>query len=179
MRLIIKEDGAYEDERERIREERQRCKDLNVSYHFEQSEGRTPNQYKAGQPKKEIDWEVVKKLCIMQCTIEEIADFLDMTPDTLEAATKELWGVTPSVAFKPWRGTGRCSMRRKQWKLADTNASMAIWLGKQYLDQKDTYENNNNHIVFQVQQYSDKPIEPWKSKEEPSVDSNTDSELHP
>ena len=31
-----------------------------------------------------------------------------------------------------------------QWQLAAKNASMAIWLGKQYLDQKDIVEQNIN-----------------------------------
>ena len=32
------------------------------------------------------------------------------------------------------------SLRRKQFKLADANASMAIFLGKNYLQQKDSHE---------------------------------------
>lgn len=35
-------------------------------------------------------------------------------------------------------------MRRSQWRLAEKNANMAIWLGKQYLDQKDIVEQNIN-----------------------------------
>lgn len=29
------------------------------------------------------------------------------------------------------------SLRRSQFRIAETNATMAIWLGKQYLGQKD------------------------------------------
>lgn len=35
---------------------------------------------------------------------------------------------------------GKASLRRTQYKLAERNAAMAIWLGKQYLGQKDRRE---------------------------------------
>ena len=35
------------------------------------------------RPKKEIDWEIVRKLCAMQCTGEEIASFIDVDYDAL------------------------------------------------------------------------------------------------
>ena len=34
-------------------------------------------------------------------------------------------------------------MRRSQFRLAEKNATMAIWLGKQYLGQKDTVDEEN------------------------------------
>ena len=36
------------------------------------------------------------------------------------------------------------------WRLAEKNASMAIWLGKQYLDQKDVVEQNINTECVKV-----------------------------
>jgi hypothetical protein len=36
------------------------------------------------------------------------------------------------------RGTGLISLRRSQFQLAQKNAAMAIFLGKNYLGQKDT-----------------------------------------
>ena len=35
---------------------------------------------------------------------------------------------------------GKISLRRKQWQLAEKSASMAIWLGKQYLGQRDNVD---------------------------------------
>lgn len=32
------------------------------------------------------------------------------------------------------------ALRRAQWRLAERNAAMAIWLGKQYLGQRDIVE---------------------------------------
>ena len=33
--------------------------------------------------------------------------------------------------------SGKASLRRNQFKLSETNAAMAIWLGKQYLGQRE------------------------------------------
>lgn len=41
------------------------------------------------------------------------------------------------AAWESGRANGKVSLRRKQWKLADNNAGMAIFLGKQYLGQSD------------------------------------------
>ena len=45
-----------------------------------------------------------------------------------------------SEIFKEKRGLGKISLRRNQWRLAEKSATMAIWLGKQYLGQKDQVE---------------------------------------
>lgn len=45
-----------------------------------------------------------------------------------------------SEVFRQKREMGKMSLRRKQWKLADTSASMAIFLGKNYLGQTDQVE---------------------------------------
>ena len=36
------------------------------------------------------------------------------------------------------------ALRRSQWKMAERNATMAIWLGKQYLGQKDVVEQKSD-----------------------------------
>ena len=48
--------------------------------------------------------------------------------------------MTFSDAYKNKSQLGKSSLRRAQFKLAEKNATMAIWLGKQYLDQKDVVE---------------------------------------
>ena len=45
-----------------------------------------------------------------------------------------------SEVLKDKRGLGKISLRRSQWRLAEKSATMAIWLGKQYLGQKDQVE---------------------------------------
>ena len=87
-----------------------------------------------------IDKKQFENLCGLQCTINEICDFFDVEDDTLNSWCKKTYGTTFSEVFKLKRGKGQISLRRMQWKLAEKNAAMAIFLGKQYLGQKDKIE---------------------------------------
>lgn len=96
------------------------------------------------RPKKEIDWETVRKLCAMQCTGEEIASFLNMNYDTLQRAVKREFNMSFADYFKKHSANGKISLRRKQYEVATSgNVPMLIWLGKQYLDQKDKQSNEH------------------------------------
>lgn len=63
-----------------------------------------------------------------------------MTDKTLDSWCKRTYHASFSEIFKQKRGLGKISLRRHQWRLAEKNANMAIWLGKQYLEQKDQPE---------------------------------------
>lgn len=99
---------------------------------------------KGGRPKKEIKQNEFEKLCGLQCTKEEICAFFEITDKTLDRWCKETYRRGFSDVFREKRGLGRISLRRKQWKLADKSATMAIFLGKQYLDQTDKVEYSDN-----------------------------------
>ena len=90
-----------------------------------------------GRPRKEIDMKQFENLCALQCTLEEICGWFGITDKTLDSWCKRTYGALFSEVFRQKRGAGRISLRRSQWKLAEKNANMAIWLGKQYLDQTD------------------------------------------
>lgn len=91
-----------------------------------------------GRPRKEIDKIQFEKLCGLQCRIEEVCGFFDVCADTLEEWCKRTYGESFSKVFAKKRGTGKIALRRSQWRLAEKSATMAIWLGKQYLGQRDT-----------------------------------------
>ena len=93
------------------------------------------------RPKKEIDKKQFENLCGLQCTKEEICAWFDITDKTLDAWCKRTYRQSFSVIFAQKRGKGKISLRRSQFRLAEKNANMAIWLGKQYLDQKDKVED--------------------------------------
>lgn len=105
-----------------------------------------------GRPMKQIDKVQFEKLCALQCTEEEICGFLDVTDKTLEKWCQKEYKAHFSEVFRQKRGVGKVSLRRSQWRLAEKNANMAIWLGKQYLGQKDmptqdsTTEAQNNDV---------------------------------
>ena len=89
------------------------------------------------RPLKEISQKDFEKLCGLQCTKEEICGFFDVTDKTLERWCKRIYKQGFSEVFKQKRGAGKISLRRNQFELAKKNANMAIWLGKQYLDQRE------------------------------------------
>ena len=96
-----------------------------------------------GRPRKEINESEFAKLCGLQCTLVEIADFFDCSEDTIQNWVKENYAddngnpMTFSAIYKRLSAGGKRSLRRYQFDLAKTNATMAIWLGKQWLNQTD------------------------------------------
>ena len=93
-----------------------------------------------GRPLKEIDPRKFEKLCEMQCTEKEIAAFFDVSEDTILRWCRRTYGAKFADVFADKRQLGKISLRRSQWKLAQNDTKMAIWLGKQYLDQTDKRE---------------------------------------
>ena len=92
------------------------------------------------RPKKKIDYTAVEKLASIHCTQEEIANFLDISVRTLQRDAEFC------RIYKKGQETGKMTLRRYQFKLAEKNTSMAIWLGKQYLGQKEKIEYTDDNI---------------------------------
>lgn len=92
------------------------------------------------RPRLEIDSEQFKKLCAIQCTLGEIASWFKCSEDTVERWCKREFGKGFAESFKTYSADGKISLRRTQFKMAEHNVSMAIWLGKQYLGQRDVVE---------------------------------------
>lgn len=111
---------------------------------------------KMGRPKIQIDKDKFEKLCGLQCTLIEIACFFDCSEDTIENWCKKTYNKTFSDVFDIKRCHGKMSLRRTQWKMAETNPTMAIFLGKQYLGQSDRQE-------VKVQQNDDDSIKEMES----------------
>ena len=108
--------------------------------------GDTPAQDRIN--KKEFE-----NLCGIQCTLEEVCSFFDVEDDTLNSWCKKTYGCTFSEVFKKKRGIGKISLRRTQWQLAQKDKTMAIWLGKQYLGQRDVIEEKheiNNGVLTEL-----------------------------
>lgn len=92
---------------------------------------------KVGRPKKKIDQTEFEKLCGLQCTRQEIADFFDVDVTTLYRWCKETYNESFETISKKKASYGKISLRRTQFELSKKSANMAIWLGKQLLDQED------------------------------------------
>jgi hypothetical protein len=85
------------------------------------------------RPLKIVDPEQVRVLASIGCPVADIARVLDCSAKTLERRfMKEM---------EQGRANRNVSLRRKQFELAMAgNTTMLIWLGKQYLGQKDKHE---------------------------------------
>lgn len=90
-----------------------------------------PTKKKMGRPRAKIDLVLAHKLSTIQCTIAEISAILDIPEGTLKARPDF------TTIHKKGLEEGKMSLRRIQYKLAEKSAAMAIFLGKQYLGQRD------------------------------------------
>jgi len=91
-------------------------------------------KFDTGRPEKIIDYETVEKLAGIMATQEEIGCYLDISTRTL-LRDEEFCHI-----YKRGLEKGKMSLRRKQYQMSETNPTMAIWLGKQYLGQRDKSE---------------------------------------
>ena len=92
-----------------------------------------PQANKVGRPKIEIDLEVVEKLAQRHCTYQEIADWFNVSVSKLDHDPEFI------QTYKKGLSVGKRSLRKWQFEAASKgNITMLIWLGKQYLAQRDT-----------------------------------------
>jgi hypothetical protein len=90
------------------------------------------------RPRKEINFDTLKKLCGIYCTKDEICSFFEVDEKTLSARIEEEYGESFSDYYKKASAEGSASLRRKQFELAlGGNVTMLIWLGKNVLRQSD------------------------------------------
>ena len=101
---------------------------------------RKPTGNPVGRPHIPIDEEQFKKLCALQCTLEEFAGFFNCSEDTIQRWCEQTFGENFAVVFKRFSANGKLSLRRFQFKLAEKNPGMAIFLGKNWLGQTDRVE---------------------------------------
>lgn len=95
-----------------------------------------------GRPRyklNELGISIIEKLASFMCTEEEIASFLGVSVETLKRQEN---ADAFADCLKKGREKGKASLRATQFKLAKSNPTMAIWLGKQYLGQKDIIEDD-------------------------------------
>ena len=109
----------------------------------------------AGRPKKEFDKKSFSDLVGLGCTQDEICWFFRDTntgkpanPDTISRWCKRTYGMN-FQEYKNKMGLMplKIQLRKNQLSLSKKSASMAIWLGKQYLDQKDRIEATMSHEI--------------------------------
>ena len=98
------------------------------------------------QKQAKIDIKQFEQLCKMQCTESEIMSWFGVCKDTLIDWCKNTYGENFSTIYKQKREGGKIALRRFQIQQAEKNPTMAIWLGKQYLGQRDNIDVNQEQV---------------------------------
>ena len=108
---------------------------------------------RTGRPRIEIDKVQFEKLCAMQCPLDEIAGWFFCSEDTIENWCKRTYKdekgkpMRFSDVFAIKRQGGKISLRRAQFELAKKSPAMAIFLGKQYLGQRDNIQYEDRESI--------------------------------
>lgn len=79
------------------------------------------------------------------------ADFWKYLTKPLMVGAGRTYKTGFSDIYRQKREMGKISLRRSQFRLAEKNANMAIWLGKQYLNQKDKIEEVKRYDTGQFE----------------------------
>lgn len=113
---------------------------------------------KTGRPQIEIDKQKFEFMCSIMATLEEIAGLFDCSEDTIERWCKRTYtdddGEPMRFAdvLKRYSASGKISLRRAQWESAKNgNATMQIWLGRNWLGQSDNKEITHNVDIEDLQ----------------------------
>ena len=91
---------------------------------------------KRGPKPRVIDYDQVERLAMIQCPDSEIAYVIGFTPEGFCKRKQS----DPELVQRLEKGKegGRASLRRMQFKAAEGgDKTMLVWLGKQYLGQRD------------------------------------------
>ena len=92
-----------------------------------------------------IDLDELEKLAAMHCTQEEVGAWFGVTHKTISLKLRQR--PFKAVWETGW-AKGNISLRRQQKQRADAgDKTMLIWLGKQWLGQKDHHEPADDSVT--------------------------------
>lgn len=96
-----------------------------------------------GQQRIPVNEEMLLALAKIQCTQAEIASVLKIDENCIERHHRDI--------LQQGYDEGKKTLRRMQWDAAQKGSvPMLIWLGKQYLGQKDRTAEEAQAITFNV-----------------------------
>lgn len=109
------------------------------------------------------EWKTVDKLLMCHCSVTQAAHSIGISDDTLRRRIKEKYDCLPKEYKKLKAASGKANLKVKQYEEAmGGDRSMLIWLGKQWLDQKEKSEikqqNTNETVNVTFNHTPKKPI---------------------
>ncbi len=99
-------------------------------------------------PPKQIILEQVLYWMDLGATAQEVAGSFHVGVRTLDRRLREETGLGFGELKEKVCGRAKIELRKNQFNLTRTNASMGIWLGKQWLGQKENVEDQVKDLVI-------------------------------
>ena len=95
----------------------------------------------------EVDRALFERMCAAQMTSESIADVLAININTLRSWCKRTYNKPMKDVIRKYRAGGFAKLRMKQFDVAieEGNVAMLIFLGKNWLGQRDKPEDDRAH----------------------------------
>lgn len=113
-----------------------------------QGEGPAQEKDDAAQPrtpqKGQIDQEEFEYLCRLMCRTQELRGHFHVTREELEDFCRQTYGKGAEEVVEEYSMDGLIAIRKGQLELAAKNATMASFLGKVYLAQRDKPQMEEN-----------------------------------
>lgn len=101
-------------------------------------------------PPKKIDFEAVLYWIDLGATAADIAGFFRVGVNTLDRRLREYLGMGFGELKEKVCGTVKIQLRKNQFEMSRKNATMAIWLGKQWLGQKENVSELKDLVVHEL-----------------------------
>lgn len=98
---------------------------------------------------KNFDQKIFEGLCHINCTMTEIRSVLQAHEATINKWCLRTYEKSFKEIYEEYKEMGKASLRRNQMEMSKKNATMAIWLGKQLLGQREIpieYEQFNGKL---------------------------------
>jgi len=113
-----------------------------------------------GHRKKiEIDFKELERLCFLQCSEREIAEWFHCGISTIVTRVREQFGISFQEYFEKHRVGGLISLRRNMFKMSEKSPQMAIFLAKNWLDMSDKQEiEHSGNISRDLEEYSNEEL---------------------
>jgi 16S rRNA G527 N7-methylase RsmG len=131
------------------------------------------SEKKKGRPKiifGEDEMAVVEEMAALFSPKSDIADLLLMDVATLERRVKEHTGKTLDQIMKKAEVAKKIELKRSMFELSKRNGTVAVYLGKQYLEEPEKLEEAFEGIAVEVVDGSKQATE--QKQEEVKTDEN-------
>ena len=114
--------------------------------------------------KTEIDFKELERLCYMQCSEQEIAQWFHCSIDTVARRVREKFDISFAEYFEKKRVGGLISLRHNMFKMSEKSSQMAIFLAKNWLGMSDSHEITGaggepiKHVIEVIDQETKKAL---------------------